>query len=100
MDKKELKTTEAQRRATIKWKKNNYSRIPFDVSKEYHEYLKALAKADGVPLSAWIKDAIELKARYNKDELPPEIVPRAMDWLASHGHTPEEIVDFVEYLAG
>ena len=42
-EKKEYKTTESQRRASIKWQKENYSRIPLDVPKEYHLKLKEIA---------------------------------------------------------
>lgn len=98
MEKKELKTTEAQRRASIKWKKENYSRIPLDVRPEYHEYLKARAKADGMTLGAWIKDAIELKATRAADELPPDLIPRCMEWLQAHGHSAEDITDFIEFI--
>ena len=55
------KTSEAQRRAAVKWRKENYSRIPLDVKKEYHEFLKERAQEDGQTLGAWIKDAIEKK---------------------------------------
>ena len=58
---KHLKTTEAQRRASVKWQKENYSRIPLDVPKAYHEELKAIAKAQGVTLGAFIKAAIAEK---------------------------------------
>ena len=38
MDKSQLKTSEAHRKANMKWQKANYSRIPLDVPKEYHIY--------------------------------------------------------------
>lgn len=58
---KEYKTTEAQRKASIKWQKENYSRIPLDVPKEYHEQLKAIAKKNGMTLGGYIKQAIAEK---------------------------------------
>lgn len=60
-EKKELKTTEAQRRAAAKWQKNNYSRIPLDVRPEYHEELKRIAKSHNMTLGAYIKKAIAEK---------------------------------------
>lgn len=60
-NKKELKTTPAQRKASIKWQKENYSRIPLDVTKEYHNQLKDIAKSNGVTLGAYIKQAIAEK---------------------------------------
>ena len=100
MEEKQLKTTEAQRRAAVKWKKNNYSRIPLDVRPEYHEYLKARAKADGVTLGAWIKDAINQKAEGKADEMPPDFMPRAIEWLQDHGHGADDITDFVQKMGG
>lgn len=61
MEEKVLKTTEAQRRASVKWKKENYSRIPLDVPKAYHEELKEIAKARGMTLGGFIKEAIAEK---------------------------------------
>lgn len=61
MDEKTLKTTEAQRRASIKWQKENYSRIPLDVPKEYHAELKEIAKTHNMTLGAYIKQAIAEK---------------------------------------
>ena len=92
-------STEAQKKASIKWQKNNYSRIPLDVPKEYHEYLKARAKADGKTLGGWIKEAIELKANYNPDEIPPEIITNSINWLKNHNHTDEDITDFLTFLS-
>ena len=98
MEEKKLKTTEAQRRASIKWQKENYSRIPLDVPKEYHLYLKEKAKADGKTLGAWIKEAIELKAGFNEGEIMPEVVSKAIDWLENHGHNEEDVLDFLKCL--
>lgn len=61
MGKEEYKTTEAQRRASIKWQKENYSRIPLDVPKSYHEKLKVIAKNNGMSLNGYIKQAIKEK---------------------------------------
>jgi len=56
-----MAATEAQKKASIKWQKENYSRIPLDVPKEYHEELKAIAKANGMTLGGFIKQAIAEK---------------------------------------
>ena len=88
MDKSQLKTSEAHRKANMKWQKANYSRIPLDVPKEYHIYLKGVAAAA----------AIEEKCQNVKEELPPEILPNAMKWLKEHNHTAEEIIDFIKFL--
>ena len=63
-----MASTEAQKKASIKWQKENYSRIPLDVSKEYHEELKRIAKSQGVTLGSFIKQAIAEKiARIPQD---------------------------------
>lgn len=56
-----MASTESQKKASIKWQKENYSRIPLDVPKEYHEYLKAIAKANNMTLGGYIKQAIAEK---------------------------------------
>ena len=91
------KAKENQRKYKQDFAKKNYSRVPLDVPKEYHEYLKELAKANNMSLTAFIKEAIEEKAQNVKDELPPEVLPKAMKWLEDHGHTNEEIVDFLQF---
>lgn len=98
MSENQLKTSEARRKANMKWQKENYSRIPLDVPKEYHTYLKGVAAAAGMSLNGFIKEAIEEKCQNVKDELPPEILPNAMKWLKDHGYSDEEIMDFIQYL--
>jgi predicted HicB family RNase H-like nuclease len=56
-----MASTESQKKASIKWQKENYSRIPLDVPKEYHEKLKAIAKSNGMTLGGYIKQAIAEK---------------------------------------
>ena len=56
-----MASTEAQKKASIKWQKENYSRIPLDVPKEYHEHLKEVAKSQGMTLGGFIKQAIAEK---------------------------------------
>lgn len=74
--KKELKTTEAQRKASIKWQKANYKRIPLDVRPERHDELKKIAEAQGMTLGAWVKLAIEEKIKRDT-EREPEKKPQA-----------------------
>lgn len=99
MNEKKLKTSEAHRKASVKWQKNNYSRIPLDVRKEYHEYLKARAASEGMTLGAWIKDAIERKATCAEDEIPDNLLNKAFQWLKDHGHSDSEILDFLQYVS-
>lgn len=89
------KAKDNQRKYKQEYAKNKYSRVPLDVSKEYHEYIKEVAKEKGMSLTAYIKEAIEEKAANVKDEIPEGVIPKAMDWLKDHGHSDEEIVDFL-----
>ena len=63
-----MAATEAQKKASIKWQKENYSRIPLDVPKEYHEELKAIAKANGMTLGGFIKQSIAEKLERMQQE--------------------------------
>ena len=92
------KAKENQRKYKQDFAKKNYSRVPLDVSKEYHEYLKGLAKASGMSLTAFIKQAIDEKAQNVKEEVPPEIYTNLKQWLLNHGHTLEDYLDCVKYL--
>lgn len=56
-----MASTESQKKASIKWQKENYSRIPLDVPKEYHARLKEIAKSQGMTLGSFIKQAIAEK---------------------------------------
>ena len=56
-----MASTESQKKASVKWQKENYSRIPLDVPKEYHEHLKEIAKSNGMTLGGYIKQAIAEK---------------------------------------
>ena len=76
--------------------KKNYSRVPLDVPKEYHEYIKEVAKAQGMTLTAYIKEAIEEKATKEKDDIPDKVIANAIDWLKSHNHSDDEILDFMK----
>lgn len=72
--------------------------IVVNLKEEYHTYLQGVAESAGMSLNGYIKEAIEEKCQNVKDELPPEILPRAMKWLKDHGHTDDEVIDFVQYL--
>lgn len=50
--------TEAQKKATMKYAKQNLKRIPLDVQKEEYEKIKAAAESVGEPVNTYIKTAI------------------------------------------
>lgn len=61
MEEKKNKTSDAQIKASVKWKAENYVRIPLDVYPEQKEQIKAIAKSHGYTVGAFIKEAIAEK---------------------------------------
>ena len=53
--------TEAQKRATLKYKAKAYKRIPLDVPVEKYEEIKRAADAAGESVNGFIKAAIDVK---------------------------------------
>ena len=59
--------TEAQKKANIKYRKENVKRIPLDVQKEEYENIKAAADRAGEKVNSYIKGAIKQRMdRENK----------------------------------
>ena len=54
-----MSASEAQKRATRKYKERAYKRIPLDVRLEMAEEIKAAAEACGESVNGYIKRAIE-----------------------------------------
>ena len=52
------KAMDNQRKYKQEYAKNKYRRVPLDVSKEYHEYIKEVAKEKGMSLTAYIKEGV------------------------------------------
>ena len=65
-------STEAQVRATAKWRSNHYRRIAFDVSKEFFsDALQPFAQERGYTMRGFILESIERNIKYieeNKGE--------------------------------
>ena len=60
--------TEAQKKATTKYKEKNIKRIPLDVQKEKYDEIKAAADRAGETVNGYIKRAIdERMERENKE---------------------------------
>lgn len=53
-----MATTEAQKRAVMKYAKNNLKRVPLDVPLPMYEDIKAHAAAAGESVNGYIKGAI------------------------------------------
>ena len=53
--------TDAQKRATARYKEKNLKRIPLDVQKEKYEEIKAAATNASKTVNGYIKEAIDEK---------------------------------------
>lgn len=50
--------SEAQKKATAKYKNKNYKRIPLDVTKDQYQKIKDFADSEGESVNGFIKRAI------------------------------------------
>ena len=64
----EMASTEAQKRASMKYTAKTYRRIPLDVRKEYYEVIAKAAEAAGESVNGYIKRAIEERIRRETGE--------------------------------
>ncbi len=55
------KYTESQKKASLKYAKENLKRVPLDLKKEEYERLSAAAKSAGMSINGFIKAAINEK---------------------------------------
>lgn len=53
-----MPSTEAQKKASIKWQRENYKRIPLDVTKDQYQKIKDFADSEGESVNGFIKRAI------------------------------------------
>lgn len=53
--------TEAQKKANMKYRKENVKRIPLDVQKEKYDEISAAAEKAGMSVNGYIKEAIDEK---------------------------------------
>lgn len=58
-EEKKSRYTESQKRASIKYAKKNYKRIPLDVQLTKYEEIKAAAAAAAETVNGYIKKAID-----------------------------------------
>ncbi|MCH4266503.1 MAG: hypothetical protein LKF79_07660 [Solobacterium sp.] len=61
-----MASTAAQKRASIKWQKDNMKRIPLDVSKPKYDEIKAAADNAGEAVNHYIKAAIDKRLKSGK----------------------------------
>ena len=55
--------TEAQKKATAKYKRTHFKRIPLDVQKVKYEEIKAAADQAGESVNGYIKKAIDIRMK-------------------------------------
>lgn len=56
-----MATSEAHKRASIKYAKNKLKRIPLDVQLEEYDRIKAAASAAGESVNGYIKKAVDTR---------------------------------------
>lgn len=54
-------TSDAQKRANIKWKRKNYKRVPLDLKQDYYDAVKAFLDERGYKVNTYIKAALSEK---------------------------------------
>lgn len=70
-----MASTEAQKRASIKWQAENYKRVALDVRKEYYsDTLKPAADRAGETVGGYIKKAVAQRIEREQGD-PPEGEP-------------------------
>ena len=74
------KSSDAQKKASVKWQKENYVRIPFDVHPEEKERIKQDAEKTGMTVGGYIKQAIAEKRERGANELTKKEVD-ALGWI-------------------
>ena len=87
----------AANKAKQKYNKEHYSRISVNVSKEYHYYLKLLAKEAGQSLNAWILKAIEDRADNRYNETASQDYARLIEWMRENKRPDSEIIDLLYF---
>ena len=60
------KYTESQKKASLKYAKENLKRVPLDLKKEEYERLSMAAKSVGMSINGFIKAAINEKISHDK----------------------------------
>ena len=56
-----MSSTDAQKRASIKYKKSHYKRVPLDVTPAKYDEIKSAAGSCGESVNGYIKKAIDMR---------------------------------------
>ena len=78
--------TKAQNKATAKYKKANYKRIPLEIPLDQFSGIKAAADAAGESVNGYIKEAI--RQRMESEVRKTDAGPAEMTQEAKTEHTP------------
>ena len=64
------------------------------------ERIREAAANSGKSLQGFILDAVDRQIAEDEDgaDIPSEVLARSMEWLKNHGHSENEIVDFVTFI--
>lgn len=64
------------------------------------ERIREAAARSGKSLQGFILDAVDRQITEDEDgaNIPSEVLARSMEWLKKHGHSENEIVDFVTFI--
>ena len=65
-EEKKSRYSEAQKKASLKYAKENLKRVPLDMKKEKYEEIKAAADAVGESVNGYIKKAVDLRMESGK----------------------------------
>lgn len=68
-----MATSKAQIRATNKYAKTHYKRIPLNLNLDYFNQMKAFLDSEGIPVNTYIKEAIGEKLDRDGFVYTPEI---------------------------
>lgn len=79
-----------------KYIKDNKDRINFLMVKGTKMLIKSAADELGITPSEFIRIAINEKLDNIKNEIPDAVIANSIDWLKSHNHTDDEIIDFLK----
>ena len=90
--------TDAKRKANNKYIAKNYTVLGCKIRKEKAEEFKNKCKEKGTSPNELFTNCIN-EFMTDSKELEPQLLPNAITWLQSHGHSDQEISDFLNSIA-
>lgn len=68
-----MAVSDAQKRATLKYKENHYKRVPLDIQREEYDAIKAYADVNGETVNGLIKRLIRQEIGDKMPEEKPKV---------------------------